>query len=25
MAGVTLTITVPNINRNGNPPVVAGL
>ncbi len=25
MAGVTVTITVPNINRNGNPPVVAGL
>ncbi len=25
MAGVTVTITVPNINRNGNPPVVAGI
>jgi prepilin-type N-terminal cleavage/methylation domain-containing protein len=25
MAGVTVTVTVPNINRNGNPPVVAGL
>jgi len=25
MAGVTVTVTVPNINTNGNPPVVAGL
>ncbi len=25
MAGVTVTVTVPNINSNGNPPVVAGL
>ena len=25
MAGVTVDITIPNINSNGNPPVVAGL
>ena len=25
MAGVTVSITVPNISSNGNPPVVAGL
>ena len=25
MAGVTVAVTVPNINSNGNPPVVAGL
>lgn len=25
MAGVTVAVTVPNINSNGNPPVVSGL